>query len=82
MSGRLRPGREKKSYRDVIELGRRYGYELVGYTGAGHLRLVHPVAGTVFAPSTPSDRRGLRNVAQKLRQRLRESGVTEPETRN
>jgi len=41
-------------------------------TAGGHLRFSHPaIAGCVFGPSTPSDRRGVRNLLATLRRKLR-----------
>ena len=41
-------------------------------TAGGHLRLQHPaISGCVFAPSTPSDHRGVKNLLAMLRRKLR-----------
>ena len=41
-------------------------------TAGGHLRFSHPlIVGVVFGPSTPSDRRGVKNLVAMLKGRLR-----------
>jgi predicted RNA binding protein YcfA (HicA-like mRNA interferase family) len=41
-------------------------------TRGGHWRIEHPnMAGPVFAPDTPSDHRGLKNLSALLRRKLR-----------
>ena len=41
-------------------------------TAGGHLRVRHPlISGCVFGPSTPSDRRGIKNLVATLKRRLR-----------
>lgn len=50
--------------------------ERLGFTAkptrGGHLRIEHPLmAGPVFAPATPSDHRGLKNLDALLRRKTR-----------
>jgi hypothetical protein len=55
--------------REVIELLREaeeHGWR-VRLTKRGHWRLQHPTGGLVFAPSTPSDWRSVKNTAAHLR---------------
>jgi len=60
-----------KDYRPLIAAAREEGWT-VSQTGGGHLRIASPGGGTVvFAPSTPSNHRGL----ICLRLRLRKAGV-------
>lgn len=41
-------------------------------TRGGHLRIIHPrMSGAVYAPSTPSDHRGAKNMMALLRRKLR-----------
>jgi predicted RNA binding protein YcfA (HicA-like mRNA interferase family) len=45
---------------------------VVTRTNGGHLRINHPaMSGCVFGPSTPSDRRGLKNLLATLKRNLR-----------
>ncbi len=39
----------------------------LGRSRGGHLRLEHPTLGCIFAPQSPSDWRGVRNLAAQLR---------------
>jgi predicted RNA binding protein YcfA (HicA-like mRNA interferase family) len=40
-------------------------------TAGGHWRFEHPdMSGPVFAPDTPSDRRGIKNLMATLRRKL------------
>jgi predicted RNA binding protein YcfA (HicA-like mRNA interferase family) len=49
----------------------RAGYT-VTKTHGGHWRIEHPkMCGPVFAPDTPSDHRGVRNLMALLRRKLR-----------
>lgn len=49
----------------------RHGYS-VTKTKGGHWRIGHPaMSGPVFAPDTPSDHRGIKNVMALLRRKLR-----------
>ena len=55
-----------RNHKQVREL------ELAGYivnkTGAGHLKVTHPVkSGTVFMAATPSDNRAWKNAMSTLR---------------
>lgn len=51
------------------------GFQFDGYTGSGHMRLVHPQAGVYITAATPSDYRGVRNSLSDM-ERL--SGVRLP----
>jgi len=54
------------------QLGRR-GFSM-SKTNSGHWRFEHPgMDGPVFAPDTPSDRRGIRNLHAMLRRKMRSS---------
>jgi predicted RNA binding protein YcfA (HicA-like mRNA interferase family) len=49
----------------------REGYTVVKTRG-GHWRFEHPnMVGPVFAPDTPSDQRGLKNLRALLKRKLR-----------
>jgi predicted RNA binding protein YcfA (HicA-like mRNA interferase family) len=49
----------------------RQGFD-VRKTPGGHWRLEHPdMDGPVFAPDTPSDRRGMKNLHAMLRRKMR-----------
>lgn len=41
-------------------------------TRGGHVRLTHTSGAFAFAPSTPSDRRGIRNLEARMRRIERE----------
>ena len=55
MSGKRYPSKEA---REVVKLAELIGWRMVGYTGAGHLRLQHTNGARYTIPATPSDRRG------------------------
>jgi predicted RNA binding protein YcfA (HicA-like mRNA interferase family) len=46
----------------------------VDTTKGGHIRLRHPNGGLAYGPSTPSDHRGLLNLAATLRRLERQHG--------
>lgn len=48
------------------------GFRFAGFTGGGHMRLVHPDAGVYVTSATPSDYRGVRNAMSDME---RMSGV-------
>lgn len=55
---------------------RRQGFT-IEHTPGNHIRITHPhMAGTVFAPATPSDVASLRNVTAKIRRRLTKESLT------
>lgn len=57
----------KQDLRDVVDHAVRHGWTQTRTRG-GHLRLTPPDGGRVlFSPSTPSDYRGIRNLAAQLR---------------
>jgi predicted RNA binding protein YcfA (HicA-like mRNA interferase family) len=44
----------------------------IAKTNGGHWRIDHPaMSGPVFAPDTPSDHRGIKNLMALLRRKLR-----------
>lgn len=55
-----------KKMRPVVEEAVSNGWT-VEYTKNGHLRFTHPCGALVYGPSTPSDPRGLKNLAATLR---------------
>lgn len=55
-----------RDYRQLAKKARAAGWK-VTTTRGGHLAWISPAGRTVYGPSTPSDRRSLRNVAGKLR---------------
>ena len=56
---------------DVLRWLQSHGFSC-SRTRGGHLRIVHPsMKGAVFAPTTPSDHRGAKNMMALLRRKLR-----------
>lgn len=61
-------GSEMRKLRRALQRG---GFS-VAKTRGGHWRFEHPdMIGSVFAPDTPSDYRGVRNFRAELRRRMR-----------
>ena len=56
----------KRDLRRLVEEARRRGWR-VDRTGGDHLRLRHPTGAMIFAASTPSCPRALRNLQADLR---------------
>jgi predicted RNA binding protein YcfA (HicA-like mRNA interferase family) len=56
--------------RQLTVLARKRGWQ-IETTPGNHLRLTHPRGGLVFAPTTPSDHRGLKNLMAELRRQER-----------
>jgi hypothetical protein len=53
------------------DLAREFPLCTIERTGSGHFRIILPNGRTVFAPTTPGDRRALRNVRADVRRALR-----------
>lgn len=56
----------KKEMKQIVKVAKGQGWEIT-HTRNGHLRFRSPGGALIFAPSTPSDYRGIKNKIADLR---------------
>lgn len=47
-----------KAARELVKIAAEIGWQFIGFTGSGHLRLQHVNGAKYTIPATPSDHRG------------------------
>lgn len=55
-----------RDLRDALAAAEERGWQIVA-TSKSHIKLTHPSGAVVFAGSSPSDRRAIRNMEARLR---------------
>lgn len=63
-----------KDMKAVLKAAEARGWTVTQRTGSGHLRLVKPGCRPVFAPSTPGEYRGIKNLESQIRRAERGDG--------